>query len=755
MRASESTRAGRGRKVGSGRGAGAAAVLALLAGALRAAGSAPELERHEYRRVVMGSQARIVLYAESEEIARTAAAAAFQRMIELDDLLTDYRPSELTRLGDAAGGRPVAASPDLVRILLLSREVSAASEGAFDVTVGPLTKPWREAMRTGVLPAPAVIEAARACVGWPDVEIDAEAGTVRLARPGMRLDLGAIGKGYAGDAALAVLEAHGVTRALVDVGGGIVLGDPPPDHTGWSVAVRTGAEGAEPVLVLAGEAVATSGDIEQHVVVDGVRYSHILDPRTGRGLTGSECVTVIAPTGALADALATAVSVRGIAASEALLARFGARVPPESSPPTLRAGEGGWIELFDGASLAGWTPRGGRYDGEAAWTVEDGAITGRVGPGGAGGLLYTEGEHTSFELEGEVRLDAPFDSGLFFRMVPPEGGKGFQVTLDDRPDGEIGGIYSDGWLEHCAAGRAAWRPNDWNRLRVRCTGFDPRIEVWLNGAAVTDFALPAGTGGFAPRGRIGVQVHGDRDDPPENAARFRRLRLRELPLFGAELFAPVSREHPEILQLTPRAREAGWKPLFDGQSRAGWQSAGQPDRFRVEEGEIRISSLGPDGYLATIADYDDFRLRLDFRVPRAGNSGVFLRAARDGSNPATSGCEVQILDDLHWEEETGSRLEPWQLAGSLYGALPPGNRGALHAPGEWNTLEILCQGARLAAALNGIPLYDVDTAALVPVLGPPFARRARSGFIGLQAHSSPRAAPNESVCFRNIFLQEL
>src|SRR4030095_1182860 len=104
------------------------------------------------------------------------------------------------------------------------------------------------------------------------------------------------------------------------------------------------------------------------------------------------------------------------------------------------------------------------------------------------------------------------------------------------------------------------------------------------------------------------------------------------------------------------------------------------------------------GELLSREDFRDFRLRLDFRIARMANSGLFLRAARDGSNPAFSGCEVQILDDFDWESVTGTKLKPWQFTGSLYGSVPPGDRGALRALGEWNTYEVLYQGARLAGA---------------------------------------------------------
>ena len=407
-----------------------------------------------------------------------------------------------------------------------------------------------------------------------------------------------------------------------------------------------------------------------------------------------------------------------------------------------------FVQIFDGASLSGWVTRGGRYDGNARWSVEDGCIVGRQGPGGEGGLLYTEKRYTSFELSLEVKLDHPFDSGVFLRMAPE--GKGAQVTLDWREDGEIGAIYSDGFLAHNPDGAARFRRDEWNELRVRCTGFDMHVQAWLNGGELVDYELPAGSPGYAPTGLIGLQVHGERGDT--GAARFRNLRVIELPLFADVQFQANAKG---ILELAPRAREQGWQPLWDGQSLAGWSIEGEPDRYRIENGVLSFLEKGAGGHLLTKDDFQDFRLRFDFRIAKMANSGLFLRAARDGSNPAFSGCEVQILDDFDWESVTGSKLKPWQFTGSLYGSVPPGERDALRPLGEWNTYEVLYQGARLAVALNGRTLYDVDTHALVPESGEPFAKRAPRGFIGLQHHGAEHVSDEVMVAFRNLFVQRL
>lgn len=260
----------------------------------------------------MGVQARIVLYAVDEARAEAACAAAFRRIAELDGIFSDYRPdSEAMRLCDRAGGPPVAVGRDLFRVLEYSVRFSARCEGAFDVTVGPIVRLWREARRTGVLPSPAALAEARARVGWDKVELDPAAHTVRLATPGMRLDFGGIAKGYADDCALETLRRHGIRSALIEFGGDIAVSDPPPGAKGWIVEIPAapGAPGRR--LTVRNCAISTSGDTEQYVEIGGKRYSHIVDPRTGMGLTDRIAVTIVGPNGLTTEGLSKAVSVLG------------------------------------------------------------------------------------------------------------------------------------------------------------------------------------------------------------------------------------------------------------------------------------------------------------------------------------------------------------------------------------------------------------------------------------------------------------
>jgi thiamine biosynthesis lipoprotein len=277
-------------------------------------------------RAAMGTRARVVLYAEDEESARLAAKAALDRIDELEAVMTDYREdSELMRLCARAGEGPVEVSEDLLRVVVRSGEISAASDGAFDVTVGPLVRLWRAARRSSSLPEPSQLDAARALVGWRMVAVDVQSSTVELAREGMQLDLGGIGKGFACDEAAATLESLGHPRCLVEIGGDLVVLDPPPGQAGWRVGVSPRGAGVMRFEEVARAGVATSGDAEQFVEIEGNRYSHIVDPRTGLGLTHQTAVLVIAQDGTTADGLASALSVLGREEGMGLARKMGAR----------------------------------------------------------------------------------------------------------------------------------------------------------------------------------------------------------------------------------------------------------------------------------------------------------------------------------------------------------------------------------------------------------------------------------------------
>lgn len=277
----------------------------------------------------MGVDVRIVVYAPDQETAERACTAAFERFAELDTCMSDYRDdSELMKLCARAGGPPVKVSRDLYKVLARSQEVAQRSEGAFDVTCSPLVRLWRVARKTHVLPTQEALDKARTLVGWQKMRLDPRQRTVQLLMPGMQLDLGAIGKGYADDCAQEVLKRYGISHALVEAGGDMVVTDPPPGENGWKIEVPVSVTGAKtPIMELANVAVSTSGDAEQFVDIGGKRYSHILDPRTGQALTDRIVVTILARDGLTSDGLSTAVSVLGAEKGRALVKTYrGAKV---------------------------------------------------------------------------------------------------------------------------------------------------------------------------------------------------------------------------------------------------------------------------------------------------------------------------------------------------------------------------------------------------------------------------------------------
>jgi len=311
--------------------------LPLLKGRLQTCpttGAAPAPTRFTFKEPHMGTEFRIILYAPDGETAHKAADAAFARIASLDATMTDYDPaSELMRLCAKSGGDPVKVSDELFFVLSKAQDTSRISDGAFDVTVGPVVRLWRQARRTGRMPDPQKLAAERALVGWKDMVLDEKAHTVQLLKTGMRLDLGGIAKGYAADEGLAVLKTFGVTRALAAAGGDIAVSGPPPGAEGWRIAIaplgEADADKEGPVLLLHDAAVSTSGDAEQYVEIDGKRYSHIVDPKTGIGLVGRMSGTVVAPHGVIADSHTKILCILGpekafsiLAKEEGVSARF-------------------------------------------------------------------------------------------------------------------------------------------------------------------------------------------------------------------------------------------------------------------------------------------------------------------------------------------------------------------------------------------------------------------------------------------------
>jgi FAD:protein FMN transferase len=274
-----------------------------------------ELKRFEFIRTEMAVQISIIMYAPDGATAAAAADAAFDRIRQLNSILSDYdEESELRRLcSHSSEGNSVRVSDDLWRVLHHAVELSTQTEGAFDVTVGPVVKLWRRARRLKELPAAEALKTALARVDYRAIRFHANGQTVELLTPNMQLDLGGIAKGYALEEAFRVVKKHGIGRVLLRAGGDIVLGDAPPGKSGWRIGIGQIDPQKPPrfYLSLANVEIATSGDRFQFVEIGGRRYSHIIDPKTGLGLTDHCQVTVVVPQGTQADGLASSICIMG------------------------------------------------------------------------------------------------------------------------------------------------------------------------------------------------------------------------------------------------------------------------------------------------------------------------------------------------------------------------------------------------------------------------------------------------------------
>jgi FAD:protein FMN transferase len=296
---------------------------------LPAVGRAEYPLRFEYEQQHMGTKFRIVLFAANKETADRAVGAAYERVAELNHIMSDYDPKselmQLCRQFDQPDHPPVKVSPELFFVLSKGQELAKMSDGAFDMSVGPLVQLWRIARKTQKMPDEKELTEAKAKVGYQKMELNEKERTVRLLVPGMRLDLGGIAKGYAADEAQAVLKKHGITSALVAAGGDVAVSDAPPNGSGWKIGIEPlTKDSPERYLRLQNAAVSTSGDAEQFTLINGVRYSHIIDPKTGLGLTGRRSVTVVAKKGIDSDSMTKAVMI----------------LPPEKALALVEAREG-------------------------------------------------------------------------------------------------------------------------------------------------------------------------------------------------------------------------------------------------------------------------------------------------------------------------------------------------------------------------------------------------------------------------------
>jgi len=287
------------------------------------------VEANSGYRLVMGTFARVVAVAADSSTAKKCIDAALAEIDKVDELMSDYKSdSEISEVNRDAAERAVRVSRSTYEVLQRSVEYSKLTGGAFDVTVGPLVDLWRSAAEANSTPSDAELREARSKVGYEKLMLDANEMSVRFAVEGMRIDLGGIAKGYAIDRAIEAMQKSGAAGGMVDIGGDIrCFGAAPADRDSWLVGLQNPGKTVEGIgvgalllkLKLVSGAVATSGDYQQFILIEGKRHSHIIDRRTAAGAQGLSSVTIIANNATDADALATAVSVMGAEKGLALI----------------------------------------------------------------------------------------------------------------------------------------------------------------------------------------------------------------------------------------------------------------------------------------------------------------------------------------------------------------------------------------------------------------------------------------------------
>ncbi len=280
-----------------------------------AASQSPDgsLKRFESSIPAMGVQFRFVVYVRDEADAIAAFQLASEKVAALENIFSDYKStSEAMQLVQGATNQAAPVSSDLWTLMRTSQQFCQQTDGAFDITVGPVTHLWRLARKRHRLPDEAELRAALSAVGGDGFKM-IEPSSVVIKNDNMRLDFGGIAKGYVADECLAVFRKLGIESALIDASGDIALGAPPPGEIGWIVAVEDLDHADQVVrkLRLSNCGVATSSDARQSLEKNGVRHSHIVDPRTGQAVTLRCSVTVVADNATTADAWATALSVLG------------------------------------------------------------------------------------------------------------------------------------------------------------------------------------------------------------------------------------------------------------------------------------------------------------------------------------------------------------------------------------------------------------------------------------------------------------
>jgi len=272
-----------------------------------------QLKRFEFPGNKMGSPFNIIFYHTDSVEAVSLARECFLIVDSLNNIFSDYSSeSEIGKLALQTDQTDIKVSEELFSMIIRSKDAWERSGKTFDITIGALTQLWRKAKKENRFPSEAEIEAAKDLTGFKNIIINERSKTISFKKPGIRFDFGGIVPGYVAQRVIDFLKTKNVNIALVDASGDIVMSDAPPGKDGWTIGINLPENENEiwdKKLELQNFAVSTSGDVYRYTIHNGIKYSHIIDPRTGYGVTSQRNVTVITKYGADADWLATACSI--------------------------------------------------------------------------------------------------------------------------------------------------------------------------------------------------------------------------------------------------------------------------------------------------------------------------------------------------------------------------------------------------------------------------------------------------------------
>lgn len=381
-----------------------------------------------------------------------------------------------------------------------------------------------------------------------------------------------------------------------------------------------------------------------------------------------------------------------------------------------QAGDYGFVDLFNGTDLEGWTQR----NGTATYRVEGDAIVGRTSEGSPNSFLCTDQLYGDFELKFEVKVDSALNSGVQIRSQSqgdkPEGrvnGPQVEISLDGMA-GYVYGEAAGGWMTPDADRKPHqyFKDGEWNAYHIVAVG--SKIETWINGHPVSDLTHEERYQSH-PKGFIGLQVHGIGAGQGPFEVRWRNLQLRDL---------------------------TGFKSLYNGTDLTGWKTTG--NWLPQEDGSLLIQPReGEKGwqrysaYLWSEKKYADFVLDVEYSYPPGGNSGVYFRVG-DRDDPVNQGIEAQILDSSQKEGPVG----PHDHGGIIGTAAAAKNMS--RPPHEWNRMVVTCIGSHLQVELNGEQIIDTQ------LDQGPMKNRPLEGYIGFQDHGQPN-----DIRFRNIRIREI